>query len=57
MLAECERGEDVAKLSYETALKKDLPPAIKTIVQRQYEGVLQNHDRVRQLEKAAKAKS
>lgn len=57
VLAECERGEDVAKMSYEKALKNDLPPAIKAIVQRQYEGVLQNHDRVRSLEKAAKAKS
>ena len=56
VLAECERGEDVAKMSYQNALKKDLPAAIKTIVQRQYDGVLQNHDRVRNLEKAAKAK-
>jgi uncharacterized protein (TIGR02284 family) len=56
VLAECERGEDVAKSSYQKALKQDLPAAIKTIVQRQYDGVLQNHDRVRSLEKAAKAK-
>ena len=57
VLAECERGEDVAKASYEKALKKDLPPAVRSIVQRQYEGVLQNHDTVRGLEKAAKAAS
>lgn len=57
VLAECERGEDVAKASYQRALDKDLPPAIRTIVQRQYEGVLQNHDTVRSLEKAAKAAS
>ena len=55
VLAECERGEDVAKASYEKALKKDLPPSIRVIVQTQYEGVLQNHDRVRALEKSAKA--
>jgi len=57
VLAECERGEDVAKASYEAALKKDLPPGIRGIVQRQYEGVLQNHDKVRGLERAAKASS
>jgi uncharacterized protein (TIGR02284 family) len=55
VLAECERGEDVAKASYEKALDKDLPGEIRIIVERQYEGVLQNHDRVRSLEKAAKA--
>jgi len=55
VLAECERGEDVAKASYQKALEKDLPPSIRVIVQTQYDGVLQNHDRVRGLEKAAKA--
>ena len=57
VLAECERGEDVAKSSYQKALAKDLPPAIRSIIERQYEGVLQHHDRVRALEKAAKARS
>jgi uncharacterized protein (TIGR02284 family) len=57
VLAECERGEDVAKASYEKALAKDLPPTVRAIVQRQYEGVLQNHGTVRNLEKAAKAAS
>ena len=55
VLAECERGEDVAKTSYQNALKKDLPPGVREIVQRQYEGVIKNHDRVRALEKAAQA--
>jgi uncharacterized protein (TIGR02284 family) len=57
VLAECERGEDVAKLSYQNALKKDLPADIRTLVERQYQGVLQHHDEVRALEKAAKAAS
>lgn len=57
VLAECERGEDVAKESYEDALKKDLPANIRAIVERQYRGVLQNHDTVRSLERAAKAAS
>lgn len=57
VLAECERGEDVAKESYQRALGKDLPPKLREIVERQYRGVLENHDRVRALEKAAKAAS
>ena len=55
VLAECERGEDVAKRSYEDALKKDLPADVKSIVERQYQGVKQNHDRVRDLRNAATA--
>jgi uncharacterized protein (TIGR02284 family) len=55
VLAECERGEDVAKESYGKALKKDLPSNIRVIVERQYRGVLQHHDMVRNLERAAKA--
>ena len=53
VLAECERGEDVAKRTYEAALKKELPPDVRTIVERQYQGLLQNHDRVRDLRNAA----
>jgi uncharacterized protein (TIGR02284 family) len=49
VLAECERGEDVAKSAYEAALKEDLPPDVKAIVRRQYEGVKANHDRIRDL--------
>ena len=55
VLAECERGEDVAKMSYQKALEKNLPPEIRAIVEEQYQGVLQHHDEVRALEKAAKA--
>ena len=57
VLAECERGEDVAKESYQDALKKDLPADIRAIVERQYQGVLQHHDTVRNLERMAKAQS
>jgi uncharacterized protein (TIGR02284 family) len=53
ILEECERGEDAAKRSYENALKKDLPMDVRTIVERQYGGVKQNHDRVRDLRNAA----
>jgi uncharacterized protein (TIGR02284 family) len=54
ILAECERGEDVAKKSYENALKKDLPAEIRSTVERQYQGVRENHDRVRNLRNMAR---
>ena len=49
VLAECERGEDVAKKTYEEALGKDLPADVRSMVERQYQGVRQHHDRVRQI--------
>jgi uncharacterized protein (TIGR02284 family) len=49
ILAECEKGEDVAKKRYHDALEKELPADVRAIVERQYQGVLQNHDRVRDL--------
>jgi uncharacterized protein (TIGR02284 family) len=49
ILVECEKGEDVAKKRYHDALEKDLPADVRAIVERQYQGVLQNHDRVREL--------
>jgi uncharacterized protein (TIGR02284 family) len=52
VLAECERGEDAAKRAYETALQKDLPADVKSLVERQYQGVKQNHDKVRDLRNA-----
>lgn len=55
ILNECERGEDVAKRSYQKALEKDLPADVRSVVQRQYEGVLRNHDEVRALRDAARA--
>jgi uncharacterized protein (TIGR02284 family) len=53
ILAECERGEDVAKSAYESALDKDLPVEVRTIVERQYRGVKENHDKIRDLRNAA----
>jgi uncharacterized protein (TIGR02284 family) len=49
ILNECERGEDVAVKSYRNALEKDLPPDIRSVVERQYNGVLRNHDQVKSL--------
>lgn len=49
VLNEVERGEDHAVTVYRNALSKDLPPEIKSVVQRMYEGTEQNHARVRAL--------
>ncbi len=49
VLKECERGEDVAVARYRNALEKSLPPDVRAVVERQYQGVLKNHDQVRSL--------
>ena len=54
-LDECERGEDAALARYRDAIKEDLPDDVAAVVQRQYEGVKRNHDRVRTLRDRLKA--
>jgi uncharacterized protein (TIGR02284 family) len=49
IVAEAERGEDVAKSAYETALKDALPVTAQTIVQQQAAKVRQAHDHVRNI--------
>ena len=50
ILEECERGEDVAKAKYRDALEnEDLPQDARAVVQRQYDGVVRNHDQIRDL--------
>ena len=49
VLEECERAEDVAKRVYSSALAKMLPADVRTLVQAQFEGLNDNHDRVRKL--------
>lgn len=49
VLEEVERGEDLAKSAYAKALKADLPAAVRSTIDQQYQGVLRNHDRVRDL--------
>jgi len=55
ILQECERGEDVAKKAYRQALDKDLPADIRAIIERQYQGVIQNHDNIKMLRDARAA--
>ena len=49
ILADCEKGEDAAKKHYQEALDKDLPADVRALVERQFHGVMLNHDRVRDL--------
>jgi uncharacterized protein (TIGR02284 family) len=49
ILDECERGEDVAKRVYGEMLRTAMPQSVRAIVERQYRGVVQNHDRIRAL--------
>ncbi len=53
IIAEAERGEDVAKAAYESALKESLPGQVKALVERQATAVRATHDHVRSLEKTA----
>jgi uncharacterized protein (TIGR02284 family) len=52
IIAEAERGEDVAKKAYDDALAKGLPPMTLAIVRKQAKRVHDAHDQVRALEKA-----
>ena len=57
VLNECERGEDAALKTYREALQKDLPANIRMVVERQYQGVLANHDRVKSLRDQVRMKN
>ena len=49
IVAEAERGEDVAKNAFEEALKESLPLTTQTLVQQQSLKVREAHDRVRSI--------
>lgn len=55
MLDECERGEDAAVARYRKALKQDLPPAIRGVVERQAQGAQRNHDQVKAMRDSLKS--
>ena len=57
ILNEAERGEDVAVASYKTALLQGLPSDVQLLVERQYQGVLRNHDQIKQLRNQLRAAS
>lgn len=49
VLEECEVGEAVASMAYENALRQEIPDNLRALLERLYEGVKRNHERVRQL--------
>lgn len=55
MLEECERGEDAAVARYRKALKQNLPPEVRSFVERQAQGAQRNHDHLRDLRNEARA--
>lgn len=55
VLEEAERGEDNAKARYMKALQKPLPANVKSVVERQYQGVQRNHDQVKMLRDSTRA--
>lgn len=57
MLNECERGEDTALARYRKALKENLPPAIKALVERQAQGAQRNHDQIKAMRDALRSAS
>lgn len=55
ILAECERGEDVAKKAYEEAGKaQDLPAALKSVIEKQSQGILAAHNEIKALRDSSK---
>ena len=56
ILEECERGEDVAKAHYSKALQATLPQDIRSVVERQYDGLMRNHAQIRNLRDEYRAK-
>ncbi len=57
MLEECERGEDTAVARYRKALKENLPPAIRSVVERQAQGAQRNHDQIKAMRDSLKTSS
>ncbi len=54
ILAECERGEDVAVAAYKKILGKELPGDIRDVIERQYAEIIAAHDQVKIMRDAAK---
>lgn len=51
ILEECERGEDAIKRAYRDALQPDsgLTSEMTSVIQRQQEGIIESHDRIKAL--------
>ncbi|SEJ40133.1 PA2169 family four-helix-bundle protein [Paraburkholderia diazotrophica] len=49
ILADCEKDEDAAEKRFHDALEQDLPVDVNAVIERLYQGVAQDHDRIRAL--------
>jgi uncharacterized protein (TIGR02284 family) len=62
MLDECERGEDAALARYREALRgssltdEALPQQVRTVIERQLQGVQRNHDQIKALRERERAR-
>jgi uncharacterized protein (TIGR02284 family) len=54
VLEDVERGEDKAVGDYRAVLGKALPPGVRAVLERQFEGVKRNHAQVRALREQAR---
>ncbi|MBF9237995.1 PA2169 family four-helix-bundle protein [Hymenobacter sp. BT683] len=55
VLNECERGEDYAVKAYQTVLKaQDLPTPVKSVIEKQYQGVQEAHNTIKALRDSSK---
>ena len=55
VLSECERGEDYAVKAYQTALEaQDLPSNLKSVIEKQYQGVQEAHNNIKALRDSSK---
>jgi uncharacterized protein (TIGR02284 family) len=52
ILNECERGEDVAKDAYKSAMELNLPAQVRDVVSQQAQAVLAAHNRIKALRNA-----
>jgi uncharacterized protein (TIGR02284 family) len=53
ILNECERGEDVAKEAYSSALEGPMPAEVAEVVRKQYDSVLAAHSNIKALRDSA----
>jgi uncharacterized protein (TIGR02284 family) len=51
VIAECERGEDLAVKAYQQALNAPIPADLRAMVERQFIKIQEAHDQVRSLER------
>lgn len=57
MLEECERGEDAALARYRKALQQPLPAEAQAVVAHQMQGAQRNHDAIKRLRDAERARA